>query len=120
MAYVLNLFPLTHVTCINSLGNGFVFNNKLQKSVAGNNGYGGIGGSIIKTFGLSNVRKFNELLDDTISVYGCGGITNGHDIIEYTLCGSYTVQIGTELYNKGLKIFKKLRTDYNKEVNKKC
>lgn len=113
MAEVINCFPLTHITCINSLGNGFVFTDDMKQSVAGNNGYGGIGGSVIKPFALSNVRKFNELLNQSIDIYGCGGITCARDILEYKKCGINTVQIGTELYKNGPKIFKQLKYEYN-------
>ena len=109
---VLNCFPLSHITCINSLGNGFVFNEDLEQSVAGNNGYGGIGGSVVKPFGLSNVRKFRELLSNRIRIYGCGGIITGYDIYEYELCGAEVVQIGTELIKAGVGIFKHLSTEY--------
>jgi dihydroorotate dehydrogenase (fumarate) len=118
IADVLNQYPLSHVTCINSLGNGFVFNNKnnknneMEQSIAGNGGYGGIGGSIIKPFGLSNVRKLNELLNGNISLYGCGGIINGKDVYEYEKCGASVVQIGTELYKHGPDIFETIYNDY--------
>lgn len=116
MADVLNQFPLTHITCINSLGNGFVFNNKCEKSIAGNNGYGGIGGSVIKPFGLSNVRKFRELIHNEIEIYGCGGIVNGYDVYEYEKCGASVVQIGTELMKKGVDIFKNIYEEYDKII----
>lgn len=113
MADVLNNFPLTHITCINSLGNGFVFTDDMKQSVAGNNGYGGIGGSVIKPFALSNVRKFKSLIKPSINIYGCGGITCGRDILEYKKCGANIVQIGTELIKEGLYIFNKLKEEYN-------
>lgn len=115
MAQVLNCFPLSHITCINSLGNGFVFTENMTQSVAGNNGYGGIGGSVIKPFAISNVRKFIELINNNIEIYGCGGITCGRDILEYKECGVNVVQIGTELYRYGVNIFNKLRYDYLKQ-----
>lgn len=109
MAEILNNYPLTHITCINSLGNGFVFNEKIEQAVAGNNGYGGIGGSVIKPFGLSNVRRFRNLIRSEISIYGCGGITSLNDIYEYKLCGADVVQIGTKLVREGISIFNKLK-----------
>ena len=113
MSDILNQFPLSHITCINSLGNGYVFNDELKQSVAGNNGYGGIGGSVIKPFGLSNVRKFRELINNDIEIYGCGGIINGYDVYEYEKCGASIVQIGTELMRKGVNIFNDINTEYN-------
>lgn len=117
MADVLNQFPLTHITCINSLGNGFVFNNKCETSIAGNNGYGGIGGSVIKPFGLSNVRKFRELIHNKIEIYGCGGISYGCDVYEYEKCGASVVQIGTELVSQGPNIFNYIKNEYKIIIN---
>ena len=62
-------------------------------------GMGGIGGSVIKSIGLSNVRNFyleikRQNLD--IKVIGCGGIEKGEDVFEYILCDEM-VQIGTQL-----------------------
>lgn len=118
MADVLNQFPLSHITCINSLGNGFIFNESMNQAVAGNAGYGGIGGGIIKPFGLSNVRKFNELLDSDIEIYGCGGVIDGRDVLEYQYCGASVIQVGTELYRIGPDIFKIIKEEY-KEIIKK-
>lgn len=109
MSEILNNYPLTHITCINSLGNGFVFNDKVKQAVAGNDGYGGIGGSVIKPFGLSNVRRFRGLIRSEIDIYGCGGITCLNDVYEYELCGADVVQIGTELIREGINIFNKLK-----------
>ena len=107
MSDIFSEYPLNFITCINSLGNGFVFNKELQPSIKPKNGYGGIGGSVIKPFGLSNVRIFHEELP-TIPIIGCGGIQNKQDIYEYLECGATLVQIGTELHKQGSILFKNL------------
>jgi dihydroorotate dehydrogenase (fumarate) len=106
-------YPITFLTCINSLGNGFVFNEKtFQASIKPKHGFGGVGGSVIKPFGLANVRKFHELLPD-MPIIGCGGIQNIRDVCEYLECGASLVQIGTQLISEGPIIFDKLLKDKN-------
>ena len=63
------------------------------------NGFGGIGGKVIKPIALANVHKFYTLTNS--SIIGCGGISTGNDIFEYILCGAECVQIGTHLYKNG-------------------
>jgi len=63
-------------------------------------GYGGIGGSVIKPIALANVRQFSKLTK--CSIIGCGGITCGRDVYEHLLCGASAVQIGTEFYKDPL------------------
>lgn len=107
MADILSKYPIAFITCINSPGNGFVFNHDYKPSIIPKDGFGGIGGSIVKPFGLANVRKFHEKLPN-IPIIGCGGITCKRDIVEYLLCGASMVQIGTELVKQGPEIFSKL------------
>lgn len=117
MSKILRKFPLSHITCINSLGNGFVFKDNFQKAIVPNGGYGGIGGAVIKPIALANARRFRLLLKDTdIEVIGCGGVVDGRDVLEYKICGINTVQIGTELYKYGPSIFNNLDREYKYEL----
>ena len=104
MSDIIKQYPIAYMTCINSLGNGFVFNDILEPSIKPKGGFGGVGGSVIKPFGLANVRKFHELLPDT-PIIGCGGIKTKKDVQEYLLCGASLVQIGTALVNQGTQLF---------------
>ena len=107
MASIIAKYPVAFITCINSPGNGFVFNEDLKPSINPKGGFGGIGGSVVKPFGLANVRKFHEKLPN-IPIIGCGGITCKRDVNEYFLCGASLVQVGTELVKKGPTIFSDL------------
>ncbi|WP_185855609.1 dihydroorotate oxidase [Blattabacterium cuenoti] len=109
---ILNKFPISFVTCINSIPNGiFIDINKESTVIRPNNGFGGIGGKIIKPFALSNVNKFYSLLRKDISIIGCGGITSGKDIFEHILCGATAVQVGTQFIKEGIKIFDRLKNE---------
>jgi len=98
MAEILNKFPLQFVTCINSIGNGLWVDVDTESVVIKpKGGFGGIGGDYIKPTALANVRKFRELLKETISIIGCGGVKSGRDVFEHILCGADAVQVGTWL-----------------------
>ena len=112
MATILDEFKPSYITCINSLGNGFVFDEDYKPSIKPKGGFGGVGGSIIKPFGLSNVRKFHELLPN-LDIIGCGGVTCGKDVYEYQLCGAKLVQVGTQLVKEGPKCFDRIMSEYN-------
>ena len=117
MADIFKEFPISFLTCINSLGNGFVFDENYEPSILPKNGYGGIGGLVIKPFGLSNVRKFHEILSN-IPIIGCGGITKGRDIYEYLLSGATLVQVGTQLVKEGPSVFRRLLSELIIELDK--
>jgi dihydroorotate dehydrogenase (subfamily 1) family protein len=112
MASILNQFPIFFVTCINSLPNGlFIDFNKESVVIRPKKGFGGIGGSIIKPFALSNIYKFYTYLRKDISIIGCGGITSGKDIFEHILCGASAVQIGTQFMKEGTSVFERLKKE---------
>ncbi|WP_185853611.1 dihydroorotate oxidase [Blattabacterium cuenoti] len=120
MSLILNQFPIIFVTCINSLPNGiFVDTNNETAVIRPKNGFGGIGGSIIKPFALANIRKFYTYLRKDISIIGCGGIYSGKDIFEHILCGASVVQIGTQLMKEGVTVFDRLKKEFTLFLRKK-
>ncbi|WP_185872325.1 dihydroorotate oxidase [Blattabacterium cuenoti] len=113
ISLILNKFPIIFVTCINSLPNGiFIDINKENTVIKPKNGFGGIGGLIIKPFALSNIRKFYTFLRKDISIIGCGGISSGKDIFEHILCGASAVQIGTQFIKEGISVFDRLKKEF--------
>ena len=107
--------PITtnsYITCINSIPNGFDFDSALDNAIFPNNGYGGIGGKAILPIALSNVKKFSSLVNKDI--VGCGGVTTGLDVKKHILCGATAVQIGTTIYENGVKDFFRISQEYNK------
>jgi len=116
-AEIIQQYPIKFITCINSLGNGYVLTDDFLPSIEANQGFGGIGGSVILPFALSNVRKFRELLPSRISIIGCGGIKTGKDVYSHLLCGASCVQIGTEFQKEGSDVFKRLNGELQKLLN---
>ncbi len=109
MANIINKTNVNFVTCINSLGNGLVLDvAKEEVVIKPKGGFGGIGGKLIKPFGLANVRKFRELLKPEIQIIGVGGIFSGIDAFEYILAGADIVQVGTILKQEGPSAFQRL------------
>ena len=75
-------------------------------------GLGGLGGSIIKPTGLSNVFNFaKQFTDCNIKIIGVGGIEKGSDVFEYLLAGASAVQVGTHYYKKGVICFTQLKNE---------
>eukprot|EP00727_Mastigamoeba_balamuthi_P003130 m51a1_g12814 putative dihydroorotate dehydrogenase (221) ;mRNA; r:2676-3338 len=103
---------LTFVTCVNSLGNGLVIDPLSEETViAPRDGFGGVGGSIIKPNALANVRMFRKLLPPSVAIIGCGGVETGVDAFEHILAGASAVQIGTELVRKGTGCIERVATE---------
>ena len=120
MADILNEYPLSFVTCINSIGNGLVIDVETESVVIKpKNGFGGIGGDYIKPTALANVRKFRELLKKEISVIGCGGIKTGMDAFEHILCGADAVQIGTQFMREGINCFERIESELKELMQSK-
>ncbi len=109
MADILNDFPVSFVTCINSIGNGLVIDTDSEAVVIKpKGGFGGIGGDFVKPTALANVRKFYTLLDKKIAIIGCGGVKNGMDAFEHILCGASAVQVGTQFMREGTGCFNRI------------
>lgn len=109
MAAVLVQFPISFVTCVNSIGNGLVLDWETETVVIKpKGGFGGIGGDYIKPTALANVRQFRLLLPEHISVIGCGGVKTGSDAFEHLLCGADAIQIGTQLMKESFACFERI------------
>ena len=107
---VINQFKIDFITCINSIGNGLIVDPiKEQVVIKPKNGYGGIGGSVIKATSLANVHQFYKLTN--CDIVGCGGVRNGTDVFEHILCGASAVQVGSQLKMEGLNCFNRLTVE---------
>lgn len=107
MSEVLNQFPLTFVNCINSIGNGLYIVDDTM-AISPKNGFGGLGGPMIKSTALANVHAFYTRLKSDIAIIGTGGVHTGRDVFEHILCGASMVQVGTALHQEGPQIFARL------------
>lgn len=128
IAKVLKKYPISFVTCINSIGNGLVIDpEKEQPVIKPKGGFGGIGGRAIKYTTLANVRKFYELLGDEqvpsnrskIKIIGVGGVSSGVDAFELILAGASAVQIGTAYMQEGPKVFARVQKELAEYMSKK-
>ncbi len=100
IAQILNQFPLTFITSINSVGNGLWINDETT-AIKPQNGFGGIGGKYVKATALANVHALYKRLKSEIKIIGVGGVSTGRDAFEHILCGASMVQIGTSLPGVG-------------------
>jgi dihydroorotate dehydrogenase (fumarate) len=112
LAKVLDRVQVSFITVINSVGNGLVIDPEKESVVIKpKEGFGGLGGRIIKPVALANVRAFWKLLGDHIPIIGTGGVETGRDVFEHVLCGASAVQIGTALVEENVSVFERLERE---------
>lgn len=109
-AKILNQYPISFVNTINSIGNGLVIEDETV-AVKPKNGFGGIGGQVVKATALANVHALYRRLNPEIDIIGTGGVFSGKDVFEHILCGAKMVQIGTALQEEGVKVFVRIATE---------
>lgn len=120
MAKILNKFPLSFVTCINSIGNAlFIDASNEMVVIKPKDGFGGLGGRYIKPTALANVRQFYLRLNPEIKVIGCGGIENGIDAFEHILCGASMLQVGTQIMKEGVVAFDRISNELQQFMQQK-
>jgi len=110
VADILSKFSrLDYINCINSIGNGLVIDSNTEKVVIKpKNGFGGLGGKVVKATALANVHQFYRLLGDKVKIIGCGGISDGDDLFQMILAGATLVAIGSQIMIKGVKCVDKI------------
>lgn len=124
VAACIRKYPVfTAVNTVNSIPNGLVIDPITETTVIHpKNGFGGIGGSVIKPTALANVRGLylafnNPDLPMTTSnsrkmiIIGTGGITSGLDVFEFILCGADLVSIGSQLMMEGPGCFARINQE---------
>lgn len=120
IAEVLTKYPISFITCINSVGNGLVIDPEKEETVIKpKGGFGGIGGAVIKYTALANTRKFYELLGDKIQIIGAGGIASGIDAFEFILAGASAIQLGTVYMQEGPTCFARIQRELAEYMSKK-
>lgn len=97
---VLNKYPLTFVTTINSIGQGLWIDDETT-AIKPQDGFGGIGGKYVKATALGNIHALYKRLKPEIQIVGVGGVSTGRDAFEQILCGASMVQMGTSLPGRG-------------------
>lgn len=112
IAELINNHKVAFVTCINSIGNTLVVDpDKQQPLIKPKNGFGGLGGAMIKPIGLANVNALRQRLRSDIQIIGVGGIESGRDAFEYLLAGADAVQVGTCFQEQGAACFTRINQE---------
>ena len=111
---------LSFLTCINSIGNGLAIDIDSESTVIHpKNGFGGLGGDIVKFTALANVRQFYVGLGHKLDIIGCGGVKSGSDVFEHILCGAKAVQIGTLIQKNGVAEFDRVTSELKQIMKQK-
>ena len=120
MATVLKKYPISFLSCINSVGNTLIVDGEKESPVIKpKGGFGGLGGAYIKPVALANVRAFSQLLGDRMSIIGVGGILTGMDAFEFLLCGADAVQVGTQFMKEGPGCFARIDQELSEILQRK-
>lgn len=120
MATILKKYPITFLSCVNSVGNTLVVDGEKESPVIKpKGGFGGLGGVYIKPVALANVRAFSQLLGDKMSIIGVGGIVTGMDAFEFLLCGADAVQVGTQFMKEGPGCFARIDQELSEILQRK-
>lgn len=120
MARIIKKYNISFISCINSLGNALIIDpEKETPLIAARKGFGGLSGEYIKPIALGNVRRFYELLEDKVAIFGIGGIKTGKDAFEFLLAGADAVQIGTTFEKEGVDCFKRINKELEEILEKK-
>jgi dihydroorotate dehydrogenase (fumarate) len=100
---------INFIHCINSVPNGLVIDPETEAPVIKpKDGFGGLGGAIIKPIALANVRAFYTRFQEKkvcIDIIGSGGVTTKTDVFEFILAGAEMVSIGSQLMIEGIVCF---------------
>jgi len=86
----------------NTMGPGMVIDVETAKPILGF-GMGGISGPARRPIAVRCVFDLYKTLK--IPIIGCGGVTNGKDLIEMMMAGATAVQIATAVYYRGVGVF---------------
>jgi dihydroorotate dehydrogenase (fumarate) len=120
IAAILRKYPISFITCINSIGNGLAIDPETETTlIRPKGGFGGLGGPAIKYTALANVRKLYELLGDHTMIIGVGGISTGVDAFEFILAGANAVQLGTIYHQEGPTCFARVAAELRAYMRQK-
>jgi len=111
---------ISFISTINSIGNCLVIDSEKETpAIKPLRGFGGLCGEYLKPIALGNVRKFYELLDDKVFIFGVGGVKTGEDVFEFLLAGADAIQIATAFEKQGATCFEKIKNELIAIMQKK-
>lgn len=120
MAQVLKKYPVSFITCINSVGNTLIIDPETESPLIAPKWWlGWLGGDYVKPVALANVRMFYKLLGDSVTIIWCGGISSGVDVFEHLLAGASMVQLGTVLWKEDVACFARIKEEFYEYIGKK-
>jgi dihydroorotate dehydrogenase (fumarate) len=96
------------VVCVNTWPNILAVDETGKSRLTFAGGVGGLGGFVLKEIGLNQTRRLSQIFKDRIhkvDIIGCGGISNGQDVVDYLKAGAMAVQVATAFLEKGVRVF---------------
>jgi len=116
-----HLDTVRYVVAINTMGNALTVDGAVSEMprIRSNDGYAGLSGPACKYTALANVRKLRQLLDPSIDIVGCGGVTTGLDCFELLLVGATAVQTATQHWKEGPACFDRILSELTEIMQEK-
>lgn len=116
-----NIIHFIH--CVNSVPNALVIDPETESPVIKpKQGFGGLGGPIIKPIALANVHAFYVRIKENnldIDIIGSGGVSTGTDVFEFILSGAEMVSVGSQLMMEGVVCFEYILAELEEIMNTK-
>lgn len=126
IAQMLNPAWISFIHTVNSVPNALVIDYEREETVIHpKQGFGGLGGEIIKPIALANVRGFYLAFQqlggawDKIRIIGCGGVSTGQDVFEMILAGADAVSVGSQLLIEGPQCLARIENELKQILRKK-
>ena len=123
---MLNPAWISFIHTVNSVPNALVIDYEREETVIHpKQGFGGLGGEIIKPIALANVRGFYLAFQqlggawDKIRIIGCGGVSTGQDVFEMILAGADAVSVGSQLLIEGPQCLARIENELKQILRKK-
>jgi len=105
------------ITATNTLPGVSAYDEKGKPLIDSEDGLAALGGPMLKSLALDNVKQLRQILPKHIDVIGCGGITIGKDVKDFLfLAGANAVQIATILLKSGPKVFDRLLIEFFESI----
>ena len=103
------------IVAVNTMGPGMIIDIDTKTPILGFK-MGGVSGPALRPVAVRCVYDLYKAVK--IPIVGCGGVTNGRDLIEMMMAGATAVALGTAIYYRSVNVFQQI-ADEAKEWLKK-
>ena len=103
------------ITCSNTLGNCFLYDQDGNPVLDVNNGFGGMAGRALKPYALATLIRYKNALKKVganIDLIGSGGVTTGQDVADYLRAGASLVGVASQIMHEGVECLGRIDQEF--------